>query len=119
MTMMRIAGLSAVLACASIALTGPACADDLNGSYTVTVIDGGGRYRNGATFQWTLTPCGPGCVSRTLSNDPPSVFHLQGDEYVSDDISTVTQTINPNTMQVVTNIPRTGTRAVYQLTKNG
>lgn len=119
--MKSLATLSAtlVLAGASIAVAGPAWADDLNGSYTVTVIDGGGRYRQGATFEWTLTPCGPGCVSRTLAGDPPADFHLQGDEYVRDDNSTGTQTINKNTLQVVTTIPKTNTRAIYQLTKNG
>jgi hypothetical protein len=46
---------AAVLAGAAVGFADPACADDLNGAYTITLSDG----KSPAT--WTFTPCGPGC----------------------------------------------------------
>jgi hypothetical protein len=46
---------AAVLAGAAVGFADPACADDLNGAYTITLSDG----KSPAT--WTFTPCGPAC----------------------------------------------------------
>jgi hypothetical protein len=106
-----------VLIGASVAMAGPASADDLNGSYTQTITDGGGRFREGSTSQLTYTPCGPGCVTETGPSGAPQDFHLQGDDYVFTPDPTRTITINKNTLQKV-GVSPLGT-VVFQLTKNG
>jgi hypothetical protein len=108
-----------ILAAASVALAGPVWADDLNGSYTQTIIDGAGRFRVGSTSQVTFTPCGPGCVTETGENGSnPHDYHLQGDDYVF-----VPPSGNPITISRTT-LRKSGTSAsgvpiVQQLTKNG
>ncbi|OBF81030.1 hypothetical protein A5791_06905 [Mycobacterium sp. 852002-51163_SCH5372311] len=119
--MKSLATLSAalVLASAGVAMAAPAWADDLNGSYTQTIIDGGGRMKVGFTSQVTYTPCGSGCVTETSeSGGPPLEYHLQGDDYiyVAPDGNTVT--INRNTLLKTGKLRTTGGLLVQQLTKN-
>ena len=52
---------AAVLAGAAVGFAGPACADDLDGAYTIMWSDGK------APATWTFTPCGPGCRHVTSS----------------------------------------------------
>jgi hypothetical protein len=50
-----------VLAGAAVGFACPACADDLNGAYTIMWSD------SKAPATWSFTPCGPGCRHVTSS----------------------------------------------------
>jgi|GEM_PF-3632484 len=74
---MRFAPVVGAVAGAVVGMVGPASAAPLNGSYTATMIDGGGRYERGSTTTFTMTPCGPDCRHLDTGAEPPSDLHLQ------------------------------------------
>lgn len=58
------------IAGAALGFASPASAEPPNGSYTGTMIDGGGVKEDGSTAPATFTPCGPDCVALQLAGDP-------------------------------------------------
>lgn len=88
---MKKLGTAAVFAAAMFAAAGTANATDPTGTYNV-VFD----HRNGYaddTFQWTLTPCGQGCLHVTDDHGWQGDFHLIHGQW------TLTQQNVPNSVQ--------------------
>jgi hypothetical protein len=65
-------GLVVCVASAGVAvgLAGPASAEPPSGSYTGTMIDGGGIKEDGSTAPATFGSCGPDCVTLQLAGPP-------------------------------------------------
>ena len=55
---------------AAIGLASPASAEPPNGSYTGTMIDGGGVKEDGSTAPATFGSCGPDCITLQLAGPP-------------------------------------------------
>jgi hypothetical protein len=85
----RIVGIAAVLAGATLGLASPASAVAPSGTYTATVTEASGTVGPapidvGATVTWALTPCGPDCAR--LEVNPPNPhpqmeLRLQGNSW--------------------------------------
>jgi hypothetical protein len=96
----RRLAVGVVLAGAAVGLASPASADQLNGSYSGTLIDGTGRVLNQKPVSLNFSPCGPDCTHmRTPSHDLD--LHPQGDVWVANydwNGSPCTTTVNGNTL---------------------
>jgi hypothetical protein len=118
MTIARRLAVGVVLLSCAIGLAGPASAEPLSGSYTRTIIDGGGLFKNGATDEETFTSCGPDCSHmQIVGNDGGHDFHLQGNNWVNSDNGYMC-TFDKDSLQGTLDSPK-GSHITFALTKNG
>jgi hypothetical protein len=93
----------------------------MSGPYTVTVVDGGGHIKVGATQTWTFTPCGPDCTHYQTPGTGAADMHLQGDTWTGTQPGirgeTCTTTIDKNSLLSTQTCP--SMTIVYQLAKGG
>ncbi len=124
MKTMRIAAVTATMGGVAVGLAGPASADPLSGSYTATVIDGGGFVKNGVIKTWTFTPCGPDCTRYQSEGGTVALdLHLQGDTWTgTQDQGKGTHTLTVDNNSLVANEDFRSGQAdvpvVWQLAKN-
>jgi hypothetical protein len=118
MTITRRLAVCGVLLGAAIGWASPASAEALSGSYTRTIIDGGGLFRNGATDEESFTPCGPDCTHMQIAgNEGGHDFHLQGNNWVNTDAGYIC-TFDKDSLQGTLDSPK-GRHIVFALAKNG
>lgn len=125
MTIARRLSAAAIVAAAAISLGGPAWADALDGSYTVTVTgtdirEHEGKHPNvktGMTAIWVLTPCGSDCLRIDRQGGAQTVMHQQGNLWV-ESRSPCADTIDSDTLTVIGDCGPWGTFR-SQMTKNG
>lgn len=120
MTMMRIAGLSAVLLSAALGLATPASAELTDGSYQAIYEI------NGSSHPWVVTPCGAGCKSVQWDSGDATgtdTYHLSGNIWTAEvpGLPNATKTIDNNTLLVTLEGDVLGKHLVErtQLVKNG
>ncbi len=106
-----------VLAGAAVGLASPASADPVDGSYTATMLDGGGVKKDGSTTTFTLTSCGPDCINLNTGSGSPFDLRRQGNVWVGP-VETCTWSLD-NSSLVITRTCPDQPNIVIGLTKNG
>lgn len=113
--------VGAILVAAAVGWAAPAAAELLDGSYTLTVVDGGGRFKVGQTLPRVLTSCGPDCTRMTIPTHPDAGvdLHRQGDTWtgVSPDGACVTTLQNEGLVGAIR--CNDGGWVAFQLTRDG
>lgn len=118
MTITQGLAVAAVLAGAAVGLAGPASADPVDGSYTATMIDGGGIKKDGSMATFTLTSsCGPDCINLNTGSGSPFDLHRQGNAWTGT-VEACTWTLD-NSSLVITRACPDQPNIVIGLTKNG
>jgi hypothetical protein len=118
MTITRRLAVGVLLLSTAIGFPSPASAEPLSGSYTRTIIDGAGLFKNGAADEETFMPCGPDCTHmQIVGNGGGHDFHLQGNNWVNSDSGYVC-TFDKDSLQGTLDSPK-GRHIVFALTKNG
>lgn len=106
----------------AIALASPASAEQLSGTYTATVTDGGQLIGPGATKTAIFTPCGPDCLNLQM-NPGVSDLHLQGNiwagTYDLPGVGTCSYTLDNTSLVLTEDCPSFDMHILYAVTPAG